>query len=610
MSFYEELKRRNVARVAVLYVIASWLLLQVTDVLSSLLTVPEWTGSLVVLLLLLGFFPVMIFSWVYELTPEGLKREKDIDRSQSISPETGRKINTLIIVLLVLAIAAVVVDRLMPETTTVAETSLIETAGQIEATDPTSVPEKKIAPISDRSIAVLPFNNMSDDPANEYFSDGVTEEILNLLSQIPELRVTSRSSAFAYKGKEIHIPDVAARLNVAHILEGSVRKANNRVRITAQLIDARTDTHLWSETFDHTLEDIFAVQDEIALAVSTAMKLELLDGPPTTVVTDTEAHEYYLQGVHFYNKRTEADYEKAIEYLKKALKTDPDYVPALRTLSATYMIRASSGFMPYDKGYALAREGTVQALRIDPDNFVTHLLRGWIAMMYEHDYAAAAVHYRRALELQPNADVTLSNSAAFALVIGRQKVSIELFRRSTKVDPATPVPYVNLAQLYNGLGELDEAESAARKALELNPDVIGAPSQLAITSLLRGDPEHALALAAGIRLEMMEGVVRAIALYELGNIDESNRVLQALIDNNADQWAYFIAMVHAWRNEDDQAFQWLERAIDENQNLDALKTEALFKNLYGKPRWEETLTKAGLSESQLGAIEFEVTLPE
>jgi adenylate cyclase len=609
LSLFNELKRRNVFRVGAAYVVVAWLLIQVAETIFPLFDFDGAPARIVVIVLAIGFVPALVFAWAFELTPEGLKKEKDVNRSQSISPHTGKKLDSMIMVVLVLALGYFAFDKfvLTPQHEAaqhqqqVAELEVAHQAGRTEAL---------VESYGDKSIAVLPFINMSDDASNEYFSDGVTEEILNLLSKIPELRVTSRSSAFAYKGKEIHVPDVAARLNVAHILEGSVRKANNRVRITAQLIDARTDTHLWSETFDHTLEDIFAVQDEIAMAVSTAMKLTLLDGPPTTVVTDTEAHEYYLQGVHFYNKRTEADYEKAIEYLKKALKKDPDYVPAWRTLSSTYMIRASSGFMPYDKGYALAREGTVQALRVDPDNYTTHLLCGWIAMMYEHDYAAAAVHYRRALELQPNDSGTLSNSAAFAWVIGRPKDSIVLFRRSTKLDPANPIPYANLAQLYNSLGELDEAEYAARKALELNPDVYSAPSQLAITSLLRGEPEHALALVAGIRLDMLEGVVRAIALYELGNNDESNRVLQALIDDYADQWAYFIAMVHAWRNEDDQAFQWLDRAIDEDQNLDALKTEVFFKNLYEQPRWEETLTKAGLAESQLGAIEFDVTLPE
>ena len=280
-SFFEELKRRNVVKVAVLYMIASWLLLQVTDVLSSLLPVPEWAGSFVVMLLILGFFPAVIFSWVYEMTPEGLKKEKDIDRSQSITPETGHKINVLIVLLLLLAIGGLVVDRLVPEAEQVADPPPVaETTEEAVQVDPAQLAAMKFAPPPDRSIAVLPFVNMSDDPGNEFFSDGISEELLNLLAKVPELQVTSRSSAFAFKGERIDIPEVAQKLNVAHILEGSVRKAGNQVRITAQLIQARSDTHIWSETYDRTLDNIFAIQDEIASEVVAQLKVTLLGEAP------------------------------------------------------------------------------------------------------------------------------------------------------------------------------------------------------------------------------------------------------------------------------------------------------------------------------------------
>ncbi len=294
MSFYEELKRRNVAKVAVLYIIAAWLLLQVTDVLSSLLTVPEWTGSLVVLLLLLGFFPVMVFSWVYEITPEGLKREKDIDRSQSISPGTGRKINILIIVMLVLAIGGLIVDRLIPETTPVTDEMDMG-----EAADAQQLTAEKFAPAPDRSIAVLPFVNMSDDAGNEYFSEGISEEILNSLAKVKDLKVAGRTSSFSFKGRNEDLRTIGEALGVTHILEGSVRKAGAHVRITAQLIKADDGFHLWSDTYDRELTDIFAIQDEIAQAIFDQLKLHLTgeqgDIRFAASRADVSAYDLYLE---------------------------------------------------------------------------------------------------------------------------------------------------------------------------------------------------------------------------------------------------------------------------------------------------------------------------
>jgi TolB-like protein len=248
MSLFQELKRRNVIRVGLLYLVAAWLLLQLTDVLSSLLPVGESAGPLVILLLALGFFPVLIFAWVYEMTPDGLKRESSIDRSQSVTPDTGRKVNTLIIVLLALAIIGMIADRLIPESSPVTE---------VATADPITAP----LAIDAQSIAVLPFADLSRDQDQQYFTDGLSEELLNLLVRVDDLHVASRTSSFAYRGSTLSIPAISKELNVAHVLEGSVRKDGDRIRITAQLIEAGTDRHLWSENFDREFVDIFAIQD-------------------------------------------------------------------------------------------------------------------------------------------------------------------------------------------------------------------------------------------------------------------------------------------------------------------------------------------------------------
>jgi len=600
VSLFNELKRRNVLRVGAAYIVASWLIVQVVETVFPAFGFSDAALRIAVIVLAIGFLPVLVFAWAFELTPDGLRREQDVDRSRSVTPETGRKLDRIIMVMLALGLAYFAFDKFVLSASR--EASIAETARQVGRS------EALIESFGDASIAVLPFDNISDDPANEYFSDGVTEEILNLLAKIPELRVVSRSSAFAYKGKEMHLPEVAATLNVANILEGSVRKAGNRVRITAQLIDARSDTHLWSETFDRTLEDVFAVQDEIAAAVSEALKLALVDGPPTAVVTDTQAHEYYLQAVHFYNKRTEADYRKTIEYLEKALAEDPDYVPAWLRLSSTYAILANSGFMPYDEGYSLSIEAVDEAAKRDPDS--PHAIRCWIAMMYEHDYVGAARHCRRALELQPNHTGVLNNAAVFTQLIGRREDSIIFLKRAIKLSPADPIPYLNLASRYTSLGMLDEAEAAALKALELNPDIYSAPVELAMVSLFRGDPSQALERAEGVKRESLARLIRTIAFREMGEIDESDRELRLLIAEYGDSHAYFIATAYAWRDDADRAFEWLDRTIDESQSIDALKTEPLFRKLYDDPRWEETLTRVGLADSQVSEIEFDVALPD
>ena len=291
MSLFNELKRRNVFKVTIAYIVMAWLVMQVADVILNNVEAPAWVFHVILLLLGIGLPFSIFFAWAFELTPEGLKREHEVDRSQSITTQTGRKLDFLIIGVLVLALGYFAYDKFVLQPSRDAELvqATTETVTEQVAAEPEASSE------SDKSIAVLPFVNMSDDASNEYFSDGISEELLNLLSKIPELRVISRTSAFSFKGKEIDIPTIAQQLNVAHILEGSVRKAGNQIRITSQLIDARSDTHLWSETYDRTLGDIFAIQDEIAGAVVDALKLTLLGDTPQVEQINPEAYALYLQ---------------------------------------------------------------------------------------------------------------------------------------------------------------------------------------------------------------------------------------------------------------------------------------------------------------------------
>ena len=312
MSFIDELKRRNVIKVAIAYAIVAWLLIEVTATTFPMLRLPEWTATFVTVLVMIGFPLTLILAWAFELTPEGIKLEKDVDRSESITHITGRKLDFIIITVLVLALVYFAYDEFVIEPAQ--EEALAIASTQAEAVSETDTPEM--------SIAVLPFVNISADPEQEYFSDGITEEILNALAGIRELAVTSRTSAFAFKGKSMSIPEIALKLGVAHVLEGSVRKSGNRLRITAQLIEVKSDTHLWSETYERELTDIFAVQDEISENIAAALKLNLLGDTVARAGTGAvipQAYDLYLRGLQQIAINTYGSLANSTDYFEQSI---------------------------------------------------------------------------------------------------------------------------------------------------------------------------------------------------------------------------------------------------------------------------------------------------
>ena len=364
MSVFSELKRRNVFRVAAAYLVAGWLLIEVSATLEETLRLPEWADTLLAFFLILGFPIALFFSWAYEITPDGIKREKDIEVDDASRAQTAHRLNWVVIVLLVLAVSLFVVDRVVLEdgSEDPATPALVQEAPQLE-----SGQSDEETAASDLSIAVLPFVNMSSDPEQDYFSDGLSEELLNLLAKLPELRVTSRSSAFAYKGKEINVPEVAAALGVAHILEGSVRKSGNRVRITAQLIDARDDVHLWSEAYDRDLDDIFAIQDEISAAVVDELKITLLGEAPHATVIDTRSWELTQQARWYYNRRAEGDWQTAFELFEQAIALDSKNASAWVGIAPLY----AYVFEPPRQEEMLA--ALDRALELEPNNALAHI---------------------------------------------------------------------------------------------------------------------------------------------------------------------------------------------------------------------------------------------
>ena len=456
MSLIQELKRRNVIRVGVLYLVAAWLLLQITDVLSSLLPVGESAGPLVILLLALGFFPGLIFAWVYEMTPEGLKRAVDIDRSQSMTPDTGKKINTLIVVLLVLAIAGLVVDRLIPE-------SPVDVG--VAAVDPVGAP----LPADDRSIAVLPFADLSKDQDQQYFTDGLSGELLNLLVRVDELRVASRTSSFAYRGSTLSIPEISKALNVGHILEGSVRKDGDRIRITAQLIEAGSDRHLWSENFDREFVDIFAIQDEIANAIVRALTGELGMGGEKAVTVEAvtenlDAYEMYLTARELFINREQLT--ESIRLFRKAVELDPNFARAWAGLGAAEAV--ADEWMPGDgiDHAPLARVAAERAIALDPELSMALAVLGSVASDDDGDMLLASDYLAAAIEKDAKNTTALLWQGIRRKKSGFIDEAITSFQKCIDIDPGYQNCRQHLAAAYLANGEVETALKLHNETLE------------------------------------------------------------------------------------------------------------------------------------------------
>jgi TolB-like protein len=468
--------------------------------------------------------------------------------------------------------------------------------GEISDTRISETTQFTVTDIDPKSIAVLPFLNMSDDPNNEYFSDGISEDILNLLVHVPDLRVTSRSSAFSFKGQNLDVPTMAARLNVAHVLEGSVRKSGNQLRIVAQLIEVETDTHLWSQTYDRKLENVFAIQDDIAAAVVDALKITLLGQKPKATETDREAYALYLQARHSINQNDAESFKQAERLLKQALEIDPGFAPALTALGIVYHRQADPlGVRPLDEGIELSLDAIQKALAIDPKYGPAYAALAAIEIEYDWDFTAAEQHLQQALALNPgDADILLT-TADLNFILRRFDEAINLYRQAIALDPVSYVGHLYLAMSYSGAHRLDEAAEISRLAISLNPGGIFGQYFLGIVLLAQGDAQAALVEMEqethdGLRLQGT-----AIVQHALGNVGASDAALQELIEKYAVESAYQIAEVYAFRGEVDHAFNWLELAYDNRDGgLPFLLHSSRFVELHDDPRWEPFLDKMGL----------------
>jgi len=476
MGLFQELKRRNVIRVAIAYMVTAWLVLQIADLVLANIGAPIWVMQTILLLLALGLPLAVVFAWAFEITPAGIKLERDIERSDSITHSTGRKLDYSIIAMLLVVAVYFFWESRFSASEPAPNPALAEVADR-SAPANTALADERAADTDAPSIAVLPFVNLSSDPEQEFFSDGISEELLNVLAQFPDLRVAARTSSFQFKGDNRDIGEIARLLKVNHVLEGSVRKAGNQLRITAQLIEAENGYHLWSDTYDRTLEDVFAIQDEISAAIGDALRSQLrLDdtpgsGPRVTEAANTAAYEAYLHGRYLINQRGNKAITEAVQQLEKSVRLDPEFAPSRAQLAIAFTLLHNN---PSTYGDLSTEEVNAKASpHIEKAFALTDTLaEAWGAksmLAKTNDDSASAVRYaKRALELNPAYVDAMNWITTSALLIGDYNLAFQYLQSLLEVDPLSIIGRLNYAGTFLGYSDPEQAHRIADDLLTVS----------------------------------------------------------------------------------------------------------------------------------------------
>lgn len=604
---FEQLRQRNVHRVALAYLAGAWLLVQVVETLTPDI-LPAFVFRVTVVVLAIGFVPALVLAWVFEWTPEGLKRERAVPAGAPV-PQS-RWLDRAIMVTLAIAVVYFAVDKFVidpvrdQEEITAATTDAVEDA----------LAGRLIERYANRSVIVLPFLNMSADEDQEYFADGISEELLNLLAKVEELRVISRSTSWTFKGKEIDVEAIREKLDVSHILEGSIRKAGNKVRITAQLIDARTNSHLWSETYDRPLDDIFAIQDEISAMVVDQLKLKLLVGPPSADEIDPVAYDLYLRGKHLvHTVRTDEAFDEAIELLSRAVELAPDYVPAIWEL-ARAILGTTGRDSPEEEAQKEARMRSLvdRMVELAPDSSYAN---GWLSHFAERegDLQTAALYRERATAGATDSNLYLQQAitARWLFMLGRTEEAAALAFYAVNRDPACSGCVGILAATFRLAGRHREAAEVLEKQLEWRDGHPFIYWNLGVAWLVAGEP--------GKSLEYFEqappgnrDMGRMMAFHDLGRHDEFEAEFSKM-RSDPEQHPEGIARIAGWTGQNDLAFEYLERAIDrEGPNFvqDIKRGADLYEPITSDPRWQAFLDRYDtVKEMDLSHVRFNPKLP-
>jgi len=579
-NFFGELKRRNVYKVAVAYIVTGWALAQGIAQVFPVFDIPNWAVRLIVLAIVIGFPIALAMAWVFELTPEGLKRTEAADAMPGTAQQKKHAWIYVVVIAGLFSIGLFFLGRY-----TARNSSSGSSSG-----------------LSAKSIAVLPLLNESGDPKDEYFSDGLSEELIAALAQIRELKVIGRSSSFRFKERKEESKTIGEKLGVATLLEGTVRKQGDRVRIVAELINAADGIELWTQTFDRELKDIFAVQEEIAAAVASSLKVTLLGSNERSVTKpatkNTEAHNAYLLGHYYFQRRNLEDYREAVTYFDQAIRLDPDYALAYAERSEAWSLigdLSGQGKTAWPK----AREDAEKAVTIAPTLAEAHAALGWVRFFAQWKFAEGLSELKRAKELSPANPTANDLLARVVVYLGKPDEAEKQAREAVELDPLSIPPQNNLARVLFFEGKLDEADAIARKAAELQPAAASNRRWQVLVAVQRGDGETALREA---QLEPDEGYRRfelALAQYVRGDRKAADAALSDLIANGRDQLAYQIAQVYAVRGEKEKAFEWLQISFDNHDTGTlGLLIDPLLRDLRTDPRYKSLLTKLGLPAAQ------------
>ena len=564
-NLFEELKRRNVVRVGIAYLVVGWVLAQIAELVLPTFGAPDWVLKTLIFLLFLGLPVALFFSWAYELTPRGVKKTHEVDVDDSITPSTGRKLDFIIIGALVLALGYFAWDKFGSDAPDIGAAS------------------------AEASIAVLPFVNLSSDPEQEYFSDGISEELLNVLAQIPNLRVAARTSSFQFKGENRDVADIARQLRVAHILEGSVRKSGTKLRITAQLIDASDGFHIWSQTYDRELTDIFAIQDEISAAIVEALvarlNLTVAAVPKVQAAANNEAYDEYLLGIHQMERRGVGPLAASIEHFEKSLALDPDYAPALARLSMSYaLITTYSSDYILSEALAKADPLVARAMELAPGLAEVHAAIG-LNKWNHNNWTEAEAELERAIAINPSYATVYNWLAQLQGTLGRYGEQLKNYEKAVRVDPLSVLSLANMAEIYSEHGRLGEARVLADRLEGLSAwhhhtarsfiaDAEGrwADQALALLGALAEDPKNSgsrgvfsdvLALGFGLPEEALKiGERMAAPLIMLNRRGEAVDYLEHIYKNvvRFARTAYAWALQEAGRDDDSLAMYEVDYA--------------------------------------------------
>ena len=580
INFFAELKRRNVYKVAVAYAIVGWLLVQIATQVFPFLEIPTWVVRLVIVLVGIGFPIALVIAWAFELTPEGIKRTEDV----GLPAAGGSKHRAWVYVAVIGAVFSIGLFFI----------------GRYTGRNGSSGSSSELPA---KSIAVLPFDNLSRDPDNAFFAEGVQDEILTRLAKVADLKVIARTSTQKFKSAPENLPEIAKQLGVANILEGSVQKVNDQVRVNVQLINALTSAHLWAEIYDRKLTDIFAVESDIAKTITDTLQAKLTGSEKTAIskepTANTEAYELYHKGRSLWGKRTGDNIPKAIEFYQQAISRDPNYALAYAGLSSAYILSPFYADANRLEMAAKAKEAALKALRLDPNLAEAHAALGKVLFFGEIDLAGAAREYKRAIELKPNdADAHHWFSNDILAALGRFDEAITEGKRSVELDPLSVVINTDLGETFYFAKRYDESITQLRKTLEIDPTSFYTHYNLGIALQAKGDLPGAIAeyeKAKQLGDNTTVSTFYAAAKAQAGDKDAARRMLSELdeISRHREVVGYLRALLYLSVNNKDEALRWLEQGVKEHDgsNICWINVDPLLDPLHGDPRFETLVQK-------------------